>query len=98
MVWPAFEIADIGAGSADDGGDFGEKAGAIFRLDGKLYRERGGAFSAPLDCDAAFGLVEKILDVGAGFCVHRHAAAASDVAGDVVSGDGVAALRAEEQT
>ena len=38
-VGPAFEIVNVGTGSADDGGDFSKKAGAIARADGELDGE-----------------------------------------------------------
>src|SRR5258706_4443525 len=94
----AFEIVNVGTGSADDGGDFGEKAGAIARADGELDRESGFGAAAPLDGDAAFGLVHEVLDVETGACVDGHAAATGDIADDYVARNGVATLgRVNEQ-
>src|SRR4029077_152882 len=50
--------------------------------------------TGPIYVNAAFGLVEKIFDVGASLAVDGDAAAARDVADNVVAGNGVAALRA----
>src|SRR5258706_2316433 len=90
----AFEIVNVGTGSADDGGDFGEKAGAIARADGELDRESGFGAAAPLDGDAAFGLVHEVLHVGTRTRVHGDAATTGDIADDFVARNGVAALGA----
>src|SRR4029077_4939754 len=91
-VRAAFEIVNVGTGSADDGGDFGEKAGAIARADGELDRESGFGAAAPLDGDAPFCLVHEVLDVGTRACVDGDAAAAGDVADNFVARNGIAAL------
>src|SRR6266436_2796686 len=93
-VGTAFEIVNVGTGSADDGGDFGKKAGAVARADGELDGKLGFGAAAPLDGDAAFGLVHEILHVGTSSGVHGHAAAAGDVADNFVAGDGIATLGA----
>src|SRR5260370_13187447 len=93
-IGAAFEVVDVGAGSADDGSDFGENAGAIPGTNGKLHGEGGFGSAAPLDGDAALGLVHEILDVGAHSSVHGDAAAAGDVADDFVPRNGIAALGA----
>src|SRR5229473_2457367 len=90
----AFEIVNVGAGSADDGGDFGKKSGAIACADRELDGESGFGAAAPFDGNAAFGLVHKVLDVGTRSRVHGDAAAAGDVADDFVAGNRVAALSA----
>src|SRR5271170_141123 len=94
FVWAAFEIADVGAGAADDSGDFGEQAGAVLGADGELYRERRSAVAAPFDGDAAFRLIQQVLHVGTALGVHSHAASARNVADDFVAGNGVATFGA----
>src|SRR5882724_454527 len=93
----AFEIADVGAGAADDGGDFREKAGAIFGANDELNREGCSGFATPLDGDAALGLIHQILHIGAKLGVHSDTATARDVADDVVTGDRVTTLRAKNE-
>ena len=93
-VRAAFEIVNVGPSSADDGGDFGEKAGAVACADGELDRKLGFGAAAPLDSDAAFGLVHEILNVGTLASVHGDAAASRDVADNFVAGNGVATLGA----
>ena len=91
-VGAALETADIGARSADDRGDFRQKSGAVLCTDGELHRESRGAFAAPLDSNAAFGLVHEVLHVWASAGVHGNATAARDVADDVVAGNRIAAF------
>src|SRR5277367_900038 len=62
-VGAALKAADIGAGAADDGGDSGEEARAVFGANRKLHRGGCGAFTAPLDGDAALCLVHEILHI-----------------------------------
>src|SRR6266481_10075485 len=76
-VGPAFKIVNVGACSADDGSDFRKKTGTIARADGELNRKSGFG-AAPLNGDAAFGLVHEVLDVGTSTRVHGDAAAARD--------------------
>src|SRR4029077_1932549 len=90
----AFEMADVGGGAADGAGHLGENAGAILGAYAQVHRESGLGGAGPFDGDAALGFVEKIANVGAGGGVHGHAAAAGDVADDLIAGDGVAALGA----
>src|SRR5208283_1613552 len=96
-VGAAFESANVGAGVADDGRDFREEAGTILGADEEFDGESGGAATTPFDGDAAFGLIEKILDVGANAGVHGNAATPGDVSDDVVTGNGIAAFGAEDQ-
>src|SRR5579885_720316 len=96
-VGAAFEFVNIGAGSADDGSDLREEAGAVEREDGETHRERGGGGAAPLDGDAALGLIEEILHVGAEAGVDGDAPAARDVADNFVTGNGIAALGAIDE-
>src|SRR5713226_3009817 len=93
-VGTAFEVVNIGTRSADDGGDFGKQAGAVARTDGELDGEGGFGAAAPLDGDAAFGLVHEILDVGTHASVYGNTAAARDVADNFVAGNGIAAFGA----
>jgi len=90
----AFQVVNVGTGffSADDGGDFGKKASAVARADGELDGKLGFGTAAPLDGDAAFGLVHEILHVGTSSGVHRHTAAAGDVADNFVARNGIATL------
>src|SRR5215469_12894666 len=60
MFADAFEGADIGF----DSGDFGEHTGAVFGEDSKAYGEDRVRGTGPFRSDAAFGLVEEVLDVG----------------------------------
>src|ERR1700719_4405288 len=89
-----FKRADVGAGIADDVGYSSEHAGTVFgenaQTDGKRRLRRVG----PIDRNAPLDLVEQILDVGAKGAVHGDAAAARDVADDVVSRNRIAAFRA----
>src|SRR6266481_9332794 len=93
-VGTAFEVVNVGTRSADDGGDFGKQAGAVARADGELDGKLCFGTAAPLDGDAAFGLVHEILHVGTSSGVHGHAAAAGDVADNFVAGSGIATLGA----
>src|SRR5229473_4151201 len=77
-IGAAFQVMNVGTSSADDGGDFGEKAGAVARADGELDGKLGFGAAAPLDGDAAFGLVHKILNVGTLASMHSDAAASRD--------------------
>src|SRR5260370_16858535 len=70
-VGTAFQVVNVGTGAADDGGDFGEQAGAVASADGELHGEGGGAGAAPLDGDAALGLIHHILHVWTRPRVHR---------------------------
>jgi len=93
-IGTAFEVVNVGTGSADDGGDVGKKTGAVARADGELDRKLGFGSAAPLDGDAAFGLVHEILHVGTRSGVHGDAAAARDVADNFVAGNGIATFGA----
>src|SRR5216684_4422898 len=93
-IGAAFQVMNVGTSSADDGGDFGEKTGAVACADGELDGKLGFGTAAPLDGDAAFGLVHEILHVGTRSGVHGHTAAAGDVADNFVAGNGIAALGA----
>src|SRR5260370_23994210 len=92
-VGPAFEIVNVGTGSADDGSDFRKKTGTIARANGELNRKSDFG-AAPLDSDAALGLVHEVLDVGTSSRMHRDAAAARDVADNFVARNGIATLGA----
>src|SRR5712664_1826818 len=96
-IGAALEAVDVGAGTANHGGNFGQKAGAVLGANHELHLESGGAGAAPLDGDAALGLIDQILDIGASTRVHGHATATGDIADDVVAGDGGAALGAIHQ-
>src|SRR6266853_3946852 len=93
-VRAAFEVMNVGTGAADDGGDFGEQAGAVARADGELDGKSGFRTAAPFDGDAAFGLVQKILDVGTHARVNGNAAAARNVADDFIARNRVATFGA----
>src|ERR1051325_2081220 len=93
----ALEIPAIGAGTADDGGNFREKTGAIFGANGELNREGCCCFTAPFDGNAAFGLIHQVLYIGAKLGVYGDTATARDVADDIVTGNGITALRAEDE-
>ena len=96
-VGAALERADVRTRAADDGGNFGEQAGTILGANQQFDRERGGVSTAPFNCNAALGLVEEILDVGARAGVNRDAAAAGNVADNVVSRYRVAAFCTKHQ-
>ena len=96
-VRAAFQRADIGAGTADDGGDIGKQAGAILGADEEFDGEGSGIFAAPLDGDAALGLIEQVLDVGTRAGVNGDASAAGDVADDVVPGNRIAAFGPKDE-
>src|SRR5271169_3203430 len=76
FVRAAFQAADIRAGAADHGGNFGEQAGTIFRADGELHGEGGFAPASPFDGDAALGLIHQILKIRTEAVVDGNAAAA----------------------
>src|SRR5271154_5541481 len=82
FVRAAFEVANVGAGATDDGGDLGEQAGAV---------------AAPFDGNAAFRLVQQVLQVGTALGVHGHTASACDIADDFVAGNRVATLGAIDE-
>src|SRR5215831_1095190 len=96
-VRAAFQITNVGTGAADDGGDLSQQTRAILGANRELDREGGRALAAPLDRNAAFRLVEKILHIGAGAGVYGNSAAAGDVSDDLIARDGVAAFGAEDQ-
>src|SRR5579859_2028589 len=93
----AFEIANVGAGAADDSSDFREKAGPVFRANHQLNREGGGSCPTPLHGNAALRLIEQILHVRTELVVDGDTAATRDVADDVVPRNGIAAFRAEDE-
>src|SRR5713226_841668 len=90
----ALQVMDVGTSSADDGGDFSEKAGAIACADSELDGKLGFGAAAPLDGDAAFGLVHEILNVGTLASMYGDTAASRDVADNFVAGNGIATLGA----
>src|SRR5438552_820571 len=90
----AFEVMNVGASAADDGGDFGKKAGAVACADGELDGEFGFRPTAPFHGDAAFGLVHQILHVGTLASVDGDATASRDVADDFIARNGVATFGA----
>src|SRR5262249_46219162 len=92
FVRTAFEIADVRTGTANDGSDFREQASTILGTNHELYRECGRGLAAPFHSDAALGLVQKILHVGAELVVYGDASATRDVADDVITRNGIAAL------
>ena len=96
-VGAALEAANIGARSANNCGDFRQKARAVLRSDGELNRESSGAFASPLHGNAAFRLIHEVLNIRATARVHRDAAAARDVADDVVTGNRIAAFCAIDE-
>ncbi len=89
-VGAALETSNIGARSADDCSDFRQKTSAVLATNGKLDRESSGALASPLHGNAAFRLIHEVLHIGASARVHRDAAAARDVADDVVAGNRIA--------
>src|SRR5258708_31415016 len=93
-IGEAFQVMNVGTSSADDGGDFGEKAGAVACADGELDGKFCFGANAPVDGDAAFGLVHKILNVGTLASVHGDSSSARDVADNFVAGNGIATLGA----
>src|SRR5437667_10528116 len=93
-VGAAFQVMNVRASSADDGSDFGKKAGAVACADGELDGKFGFRAAAPLDGDAAFGLVHEILNVGTRPGVHGDTAATRDVADNFVAGNGIATFGA----
>src|SRR5712692_9329357 len=90
----ALQVMNVGTSSADDGGDFSEKAGAVACADGELDGKLGFGAAAPLDGDAAFGLVHEILNIGTLTSMHGDTAAPRDVADNFVAGNGIATLGA----
>src|ERR1700674_4042710 len=97
LVGSAFKIANVGAGSADDRGNFSEQAGAILGANCQLHRESGRALAAPFDRDAALGLVHQILHVWTGASVDGYSATTGDIADDFVAGNRIAALGTKYQ-
>ena len=96
-IRPAFQVANIGTGAADDRGDFGKKAGAILGANSQLHRKGRSAFAAPFDGDATFGLVHQILHIGTSASVDGNAAAAGDVPDNFVAGNWIATLGAKNE-
>src|SRR5260370_7231554 len=93
-IGAAFQVMNVGTSSADDGGDFGEKAGAVACADGELDGKLGFGATAPLDGDAAFGLVHKILNVGTLPSVDGDAAPSRDITDNFVARIRIPALAA----
>ncbi len=93
-IGAAFQVVNVGTSSADDGGDFGEKAGAVACADGELDGKFCFGATAPLDGDAAFGLVHEILHVGTLASVDGDSSSSRDVADNFVAGNGIATLGA----
>src|SRR5260370_387833 len=91
-IGAAFQVMNVGTSSADDGGDFGEKAGAVACADGELDGKFCFGGTAPLEGDAAFGLVHKILNVGTLARVHGDSSSARDVSDNFVAGNWIATL------
>lgn len=60
-----FDVADVGFGVANDGGDLFEHAEAVVAHDGEFYGIGAGGFlvAFPVDIDAALGLVHQVDDV-----------------------------------
>src|SRR5216683_6623020 len=62
-----------------------------------MYEEGGTVRTAPLDGDAALGLIQQILHVGTRARVYGNAATPRDVPDDVVAGNRIATLGAVDQ-
>src|SRR5260370_1521491 len=78
---------------ADDGGDIGQHAGAIFGENAQSDLESGSCLASPLDGDAAFGVIQEILHIGTAFAGNGDAAAARDVADEVIPRDPITKFR-----
>src|SRR5262249_48325615 len=97
-VGAALKIVNVTAGVTDDGGDFGQEAGAVFGANQQLHEELGGlAFATPFPGNRALGLVEEVLDVGTRGRVDGDAATARDIADDVVAGNRITTLGAIDE-
>ena len=93
-------VADVGAGVADDGDDLFQHAGAVVADQGEFDGIGNGlAFNVagPFNVDAAVGFVEKIGDVGAVDGVDGHAFAAGNVADDGFAANRVATAGAIDE-
>src|SRR6266566_256022 len=91
----SFDVADVGVGVADEGGDLFEHAEAVVAEKRDFYGigNRLAVFVAgPEHVDAAVGFVEKISDVGTVDGVDRNAFPAGDVSDDGLAANGVATL------
>src|ERR1700676_1526947 len=91
----SFDVADVGVGVADEGGDLFEHPEAVIAEKRDFYGigNRLAVFvSGPEHIDAAVGFVEKIRYVGTVDGVDGNAFAASDVADDGLAANGVATL------
>src|SRR5271163_421184 len=94
VVAAAFKAAYIRAGIADDVGNPGDHSRPVLGEDAQAHRKfrlRGGG---PFDGNAAIGFVEQIFHIRTVLAVDGDAAAAGDIADDVVAKNGVAAFRA----
>src|SRR5947207_4345131 len=96
-VGAAFQVVNVGAGAADNGGDVRQKARAIARANGELNGESSFGAAAPLDGDAPLGLIHQVLNVGARPRMDGDAAAARDVADNFVPGNGIATFGAVDE-
>lgn len=84
-------FADVGPGFAEDGAEVGEKALAVDGDDGEVYTEEA-VVRFPLDGGDALGFAIHEGDrVGAHAAVDEDAASTTDVADDIIAGDGLAA-------
>src|SRR5437588_2066141 len=85
IVRSAVEHLNVGSYAADHAGNICEKSGTILAV----HHQRDGIGSlpdiAPLYVDAAFGLIEQLLDVGTRGVMHGDSAAPCDIADDGVA-------------
>ena len=86
-VRTAFEIANVGAGGADNRGNLGEQTGAIPGANRQLHRKCSSTGTTPFDGDASFRLVHQILNIGTSPSVNRNTAATGDITNDFVTGN-----------
>src|ERR1700735_2043080 len=90
----AFEGANICAGLANDVGDGRKHAGTILSENAQAHRKSSRRFTGPLDRNAAFGVIKKILHVGARLAVNGDSPTSGDIAHNIIARDGIATLRA----
>src|SRR6266403_1118858 len=96
-IGTAFQTVNVGAGAADHGSDIRQQSGTIARPDSELHLESRRPFAAPFNGYAPFRLIHQILHVRTSASMNRDSPPARDVADDVVTWNGIAALGAIHQ-
>src|SRR6267154_935447 len=93
-IGTAFQTVNVGAGAADHSSDIRQQSGTVARPNRELHLKGCRSFTAPFNGYAPFRLIHQILHVRASASMNRDSPPARDIAHDVVTGNGIAALGA----